>query len=382
MKRSSPLIIQLIFLGVLFSLLITFINMKGIPNPFFNPFSHPMATPKPVVPAPGELGADERSTIEVFKRLSPSVVFIINTALRRDFFSMRAQEMPQGSGSGFIWDQDGHIVTNFHVIYQADSISVTLHDRTVWDATVIGADPDYDLAVLRIGASKSVMQPVILGSSNDLEVGQKVLAIGNPFGLDTTLTTGVISALGRTIEAISGRTIYDVIQTDAAINPGNSGGPLLDSFGRIIGVNTAIVSPSGSSAGIGFSVPIDTVNRIVPQLISRGRTAKPYLGVVLLPASHIKRLKQLGYKGLEGAVIWKIPPHSPADKAGLRQIRQNERGEIQYDVIISIDDKPVTDDNELIHLLEAYTPNDKVNLRVKRNGEEFDVEVQLSIRSE
>ncbi|HTS03462.1 MAG TPA: trypsin-like peptidase domain-containing protein, partial [Thermoanaerobaculia bacterium] len=211
------------------------------------------AAPRPVT-ARGDLASDEKATIELFQRCSPSVVYITTLARRPvNFFEMT--EVAQGTGSGFVWDRQGHIVTNFHVIENSDSLVVTLADQSNWKATLVGAEPDKDLAVLRIGAPEAKLPPILVGTSHDLKVGQKVFAIGNPFGLDETLTTGIVSALGRTIESVTGRKIQDVVQTDAAINPGNSGGPLLDSAGRLIGVNTQIASPSGASAGIGFAVP-------------------------------------------------------------------------------------------------------------------------------
>ncbi|MGZ8384263.1 MAG: S1C family serine protease, partial [Nitrospira sp.] len=210
---------------------------------------------------PTELSTDEQATIAVFERATRSVVFIANTAMQRDPWSFNLFEVPQGSGTGFVWSRQGHIVTNFHVIYGADAITVTLADQVEYKAKVVGVDPDHDIAVLQIQAPEAALQPVTIGNSQSLRVGQKVLAIGNPFGLDHTLTTGVVSALGRTIKSMSNRTIEGVIQTDAAINPGNSGGPLLDSAGRLIGMNTQIVSPSGAFAGIGFAVPADTVSR-------------------------------------------------------------------------------------------------------------------------
>ena len=202
--------------------------------------------PRPVTPASSELGADERATMAVFERATKSVVFISNTAVQRDLWSFDILEVPQGSGSGFVWNKQGHIVTNFHVIYGANAIKVTLADRTEHQAKLVGADPDHDLAVLQVQVPEATLEALAVGTSQDLRVGQKVLAIGNPFGLDHTLTTGVVSALGRTIKSMSNRTIEGVVQTDAAINPGNSGGPLLDSAGRLIGVNTQIVSPSGA----------------------------------------------------------------------------------------------------------------------------------------
>lgn len=376
-KPASSLLSQLFFAAVFFSLMVTLLNMMGIPNPFYNPFSRPMASPKPVTPSPGELGADEKATIEAFKRMSPSVVFIINSALKRGF-DFRAHEVPQGSGTGFVWDHDGHIVTNCHVVYDASNISVTLYDQTVWDGVIVGADEDYDLAVVRIGAPKDRLQPVIIGESNLLQVGQKVLAIGNPFGLDTTLTVGVISALGRNIESMSGRSIFNVIQSDAAINPGNSGGPLLDSFGRVIGVNTAIVSPSGTNAGIGFSVPIDTVNRVVPQLIRKGKIAKPFLGVYLVDESLFKRA---GYRNLEGAIIGSIDQQSPAASAGLQGAQLDERGTVILgDIIVSANGQAVKKNDDLLKVLDGLSPGDAITLRVRRGQEERDVKMQLGAR--
>jgi S1-C subfamily serine protease len=226
------------------------------------------------VAARGDLAEDEKGTISLFKTISPSVAYITTTAVRRELFSLRPLEVPQGAGSGFVWDENGYIVTNFHVIADAQGARVTLADRSTWPAQLVGVEPDKDVAVLKIDAPKHLLPPIPIGTSNDLQVGQKVFAIGNPFGFDQTLTTGVISGLGREIESMTRRPIQGVIQTDAAINPGNSGGPLLDSAGRLIGVNTAIYSPSGVYAGIGFAIPVDTVNEVVPQLIQQGRKAR------------------------------------------------------------------------------------------------------------
>jgi S1-C subfamily serine protease len=228
------------------------------------------ASPRPVTPR-GALAADEVAHIELFKRTGPSVVHITTLATQRDMFSMNVQQVPRGTGTGFVWDDAGHIVTNFHVIQGGTGVRVTLADQSSQDAQLVGAFPDRDLAVLKITPAKDKLPPLAIGSSRDLQVGQRVYAIGNPFGLDQTLTTGIVSALNREIESFNQRTIRGVIQTDAAINPGNSGGPLLDSAGRLIGVNTQIASPSGASAGIGFAIPVDEVNRIVPRLIRDGR---------------------------------------------------------------------------------------------------------------
>ncbi len=231
----------------------------------------------------GDLAADEKSMIAIFRQASPSVVHITTLAVRQDAFSFDVLQIPQGTGSGFVWDADGHVVTNFHVIQEADAATVTMADHSNWKAHLVGAYPDKDLAVLRVDAPPASLHPIPIGTSHDLQVGQKVFAIGNPFGLDQSLTTGIISALGREIQSVTQRPIKDVIQTDAAINPGNSGGPLLDSAGRLIGVNTAIYSPSGVSAGIGFAIPVDEVNRLVPQLIRHGRVIRPGLGIQVGP---------------------------------------------------------------------------------------------------
>ena len=328
--------------------------------------------PRPVTPAPAELSPDERATISVFERATRSVVFIANTAIQRDFWSLDTMEVPQGSGSGFIWSKQGHIVTNFHVIYGANSIKVTLADRSEHQAKLVGADPDHDLAVLQIQASDQVLDPLAIGASHDLRVGQKVLAIGNPFGLDHTLTTGVVSALGRTIKSMSQRTIEGVIQTDAAINPGNSGGPLLDSAGRLIGVNTQIVSPSGAYAGIGFAVPVDTVNRIVPELIKHGKLIRPGLGVSLVPDTIARRW------GINGVIIGKVGRGSGADRAGLRGVRETGAGRIELgDIIVGVEGKPVETVDDLMDVMEKYKVGDRVKVDVRRNNKRLTVDVTL-----
>jgi S1-C subfamily serine protease len=265
-------------------------------------------------------------------------------------------------------------VTNFHVIQGASEAQVTLSDQTVWDAKVIGTEPDKDIAVLKINAPKSSLRPLQIGLSSDLRVGQSVLAIGNPFGLDQTLTTGVISGLGREIESVSKRPIQDVIQTDAAINPGNSGGPLLDSSGRLIGVNTAIYSPSGSSAGIGFAVPVDTVNRIVPQIIKYGRAIKPVVGIQLLPDAMARQQR------IDGIVIRGVAPGSGAEAAGLEGLLPDRRGNwIIRDVITGIEGKDVSDQNSLYRVLDRFKVGDEVTLTVERPGSKpRDVKVILS----
>lgn len=328
--------------------------------------------PRAVTPAPAELGPDERTTIAVFERATKSVVFIANTAVQRDFWSMDTMEVPQGSGSGFIWNKQGHIVTNFHVIYGASSIKVTLGDRSEHQAKLVGADPDHDLAVLQIQAPDSLLEPLAIGASSDLRVGQKVLAIGNPFGLDHTLTTGVVSALGRTIKSMTNRTIEGVIQTDAAINPGNSGGPLLDSAGRLIGVNTQIISPSGAYAGIGFAVPVDTVNRIVPELIKHGKLVRPGLGVSLVADAMARRW------GIKGLILAKVARGGGADRAGLRGLREASGGRVELgDILVAVDGTPVETIDDLMDVMEKHKIGDRVKIEIVRNNKRLSVDVTL-----
>ncbi|WP_321283890.1 trypsin-like peptidase domain-containing protein [uncultured Vibrio sp.] len=330
----------------------------------------PNAVPR-VVDARGNLAADEQNTIDIFRQAAPSVVYITSIAVRRDFFSLNVYEIPQGTGSGFIWDKQGRIVTNYHVISDASRLEVTLADHSSWKAVLVGAAPDRDLAVLQITAPAHKLSPINIGESNNLLVGQKVFAIGNPFGLDQTLTTGVVSALGREIKAVTGRTIHDVIQTDAAINPGNSGGPLLDSAGRLIGVNTAIYSPSGASSGIGFAVPVGEVNRVVPQIISKGKMIRPGLGVTLAN----RRLTQ--ELGLDGVMVLRVLPGSMAAKAGLRGATQVREGLVLGDIIVSVNGKPVKDYDTLRDEIERYEVGQKVTLTLMRDAGTVDVQIEL-----
>jgi len=335
-------------------------------------YEGPEVRPRPVTPPPQELGADERATMAVFDKVSRSVVFISNTAIQRDFWSLDMMEVPQGSGSGFVWNKQGHIVTNFHVIYGANSIKVTLGERSEYKAAVIGVDPDHDLAVLQIQAPEEGLWPVTVGTSQDLRVGQKVLAIGNPFGLDHTLTTGVVSALGRTIKSLSNRTIEGVIQTDAAINPGNSGGPLLDGTGRVIGVNTQIISPSGAFAGIGFALPMDTVNRIVPELIKHGKLIRPGLGLSLVPDVMVKRW------GIKGVVIGKVWRGGSADRAGLKGARETVNGRVELgDVIVAVAGKSVATIDDLMDVMEEHRVGDQVTVEILRGNRREKVPVTL-----
>lgn len=329
-------------------------------------------TPRAVTPR-GDLGEDEKATIKLFEETSPSVVFITTINLRRDFFSTNIYKMPAGTGSGFIWDSDGHIVTNYHVIKGADEAQITLWDQSTWDAKLVGVEPDKDLAVLKIKAPDNRLKPIKIGESKNLLVGQKAFAIGNPFGFDQTLTTGVISALGREIESVTRRPITGVIQTNAAINPGNSGGPLLDSAYRLIGINTAIYSPTGSYAGIGFAVPVDTINRIVPQLIEYGKVIKPGLGINIAPDSFVStRLNT------SGVLILNVIEGGGAEKAGLKATTQSANGKISLgDIIKKVEGKNVEDSSDLFRILDAKVVGDTVNVTVDRDGKDLNFEVTL-----
>lgn len=317
------------------------------------------------------ISSTEEATIHLFEVSAPSVVFITTTETQQDYWSQNVYEIPSGSGSGFIWDEDGHIVTNYHVIKDAYKAKVTLSDHTTWDAEVTGIEPRKDLAVLRI-KSTSALKALPVGTSHDLRVGQSVFAIGNPFGLDQSLTTGVISALGREIESVAQVPIRDVIQTDAAINPGNSGGPLLDISGRLIGVNTAIVSPSGSYAGIGFSIPVDVVSWVVPDLIKYGKVKRPVLGIDFVNQQLIDRMN------LKGALIMDVAPGSPAEKSGLKPTTRSRSGDIEIgDLIIEVNGEPINSNNDLLLTLEKYKPGDQIHMKVMRDHQPATIDVTL-----
>ena len=342
---------------------------------YFDNFHDPDAVPRVVTPR-GDLAAEEKSNIELFRLSSPSVVYITRLAMRRDRFSLNLFEIPQGTGSGFVWNDQGHVITNFHVIQGASALRITLADNTEWDARVVGMAPDQDLAVLFINAPKSRLKPIAVGQSANLLVGQRVFAIGNPFGLDQTLTTGIISALGREINGVSGRKISGVIQTDAAINPGNSGGPLLDSAGRLIGVNTAIFSPSGSNAGIGFAVPVDTVNRVVPQLLRHGRVIRPGLGIHVADRGTAERF------GVRGVLIIRVQKGSAAEGAGLRGTGRNRAGSLVLgDVIVGVGEKSVTSRNDLLDALDEHKVGDVVEVHLMRDGNRMSVNIKLQALS-
>jgi S1-C subfamily serine protease len=327
------------------------------------------------VTARGELAADELATIEIFDRASPSVVFISTRQRVINPWTRNIASVPRGNGSGMIWDGLGHVVTNNHVVEGASQAIVRLNDGRSYRATLVGASPAHDLAVLRIKVPFDRPPPVPVGSSADLKVGQKVFAIGNPFGLDYSLSSGLVSALDRSITDDDGTSIDHLIQTDAAINPGNSGGPLLDSAGRLIGINTAIYSPSGAYAGIGFAVPVDTVNKVVPQLIAKGRYIRPSLGITVDADMNRLVREQLG---VEGVLILRVQRDSAAEAAGLRGAEVDAQGNlVPGDIILGVEAQGVDSIAELISALDDYRIGEKVTVRVWRSGRETEVPVVL-----
>ncbi|MET0109758.1 MAG: S1C family serine protease [Candidatus Thiodiazotropha sp.] len=331
--------------------------------------------PRQVTPR-GDLASDEQATVEIFQQASPSVVFITTLQRVRNPWTRDIFSVPQGTGSGFIWDDLGHLVTNHHVIAETAQANVRLNDGRSYQAVLVGSSPDHDLAVLRIRVPFDRPPPVPVGSSSDLKVGQKVFAIGNPFGLDYTLTTGVVSALDRSLpESRSGVAVDHLIQTDAAINPGNSGGPLLDSAGRLIGINTAIYSPSGAYAGIGFAVPVDTVNRVVPELIAKGRYVRPSLGISVDEDINRTILSKLD---LEGVLVLQVTAGTAAETAGLRSTFIDPNGDLVLgDVIQAIGGRQVTTVNELLGRLDDFHIGDQTTISIWRNGEELELTVVL-----
>ena len=312
---------------------------------------------------PGTLNPSELQVISQFEKLSPSVVYVTNLAVRRVGFSRDVTSIPQGTGSGFIWDKKGTIITNFHVVNGAQDVEVTLSDGSVWKAKPIGFEPEKDLAVISIDAPADKLSPIPIGRSAGLKVGQSVMAIGNPFGFDHTLTTGVISGLDREIRSPTQRPIQGVIQTDAAINPGNSGGPLLDSSGRLIGVNTAIFSPSGAYAGIGFAVPVDDVSRMVPEILEHGEVTKPGLGLTIASEAVTRRLS------IEGVLVLNIAPQGPAQKMGLRPTQRTATGHVVLgDVLVRIDEQRLKSVDDLYRYLDRKKVGDKVTIEYLREG--------------
>jgi S1-C subfamily serine protease len=325
----------------------------------------------------GELMELENTTIALFEDVSPSVVYITTRSAPIGFGRM--QQVQEGTGSGFIWDEGGHIVTNFHVVQRAASATVTLNDHSSYSAVAVGAYPEADIAVLRIRAPRSKLKKIGLGKSSDLKVGMHVFAIGNPYGLDQTLTTGVVSALGRIIDSPAGRPIEDVIQTDAAINPGNSGGPLVDSSRHLIGMNTAIFSPSGSSAGIGFAVPADTIARVVPQLIEKGKVAQRTIGVRVSDNPGLRITQSMG---VEGVIVLGVEPNSPAAQAGIRPTTRGPQGIALGDVIQAVNGRRVRNADELRRELQKHDPGDTVKLTLWRDGQVVELTVRVEVEQE
>ncbi|MCC9603007.1 trypsin-like peptidase domain-containing protein [Stieleria sp. JC731] len=330
--------------------------------------------PRPVTPR-GELASWEKTTTDLFSRVSPSVVYLTTRSRVADPFYRRAVEVDAGSGSGFMWDELGHIVTNFHVLQDASSARVVMWDHSSYEASLVGGSPDHDLAVLRINAPQEKLKPVLIGESGELLVGQSVFAIGNPFGLSQTLTTGIVSAKSRTIQSPTGRSIDEVIQIDAAINPGNSGGPLMDSAGRLIGVNTAIYSPSGASAGVGFAIPIDTVNRVVPQIIASGRYEPPQLGIRVNQEFSDAITRRLD---VSGVLIMDIIEGGGADQAGLRGTIVGRQELVQLgDVITSINGSDISNMDEMLKTLDRFTRGASVTIEYWREGQTATADVPL-----
>jgi S1-C subfamily serine protease len=358
-----------ILLLILITLIALFLFLPNIENIWSSMHAEPRS-----VTARGALSPAEKTNIEIFEQSSPSVVYITTLEDTLNLWTRDITRIPRGTGSGFIWDRKGHIITNYHVLEGASAVRIRLSDQRTFNATLIGASPEHDLAVLRIPITSNMPKPLTLGTSHDLQVGQATYAIGNPFGLDHTLTTGVISALNRSIDNNKGSTIEGLIQTDAAINPGNSGGPLLDSAGRLIGINTALYSPSGTYAGIGFAVPVDTVNRIVPQIIKKGHYQRPKLGITINEKLNKEITKDLGTLGV--AVI-EVQPNSAAQRAGLRGVSMQNNDKISGDLIIGIDQHKIENIEMLLSTLEKYDIGDTVKVKLLRDDHAREVSLTL-----
>jgi 2-alkenal reductase len=333
----------------------------------YSPWTHTSARS---VDQRGPLADAERANIELFERVSPSVVQVAaRSAAGNPLADDEGGSAGAASGTGFIWDNNGHVVTNHHVVQNGGEVAIRFASGEVAQAEIIGVAPNYDLAVLKIRSARKLPPPVALGSSSELKVGQSAFAIGNPFGLDQSLTSGIISALKRRLPTSSGREISNVIQTDTAINPGNSGGPLLDSAGRLIGVNTAIISPSGSSAGIGFAIPADIVNRVVPELIKNGRVPTPGIGIVAASEAVSTRL------GVEGVIIVRTAPGSPAERAGIRGVDFNSGA--LGDVIVQADGKPVHRLSDLTDQIEQVGAGKSIRISLKRGAQTRDITIDI-----
>jgi S1-C subfamily serine protease len=379
--RTWPAIVALLVLFVLGGLAIGYFAFRG-----HRETHNPEAGLRTVTPR-GDRDAFEKERINVFKEVSPSVVNVDTLRIQRRGYAGRS-EQAIGLGSGFVWDTSGRIVTNFHVVQETlqvnsqgvvsikptATVRVTLADQSAWNARLVGVAPDNDLAVLQIDAPAASLKPIPVGSSGDLEVGQTCYAIGNPFGQSLTFTHGIVSALDREIQSATDQAIAGVIQTDAPLNPGNSGGPLLDREGRLIGVNTAITSPSGGNVGIGYAIPVDTVNQVVTELIRTGRPPQPSLGIVLLREQDTRAL---GFE--KGVIIAEVRPHSAADKAGLHGFRTDPATgqQVPGDLITAVNGQPVNTIAELQKAMSKAQVHQTVTLTIRRGDETRDVKVTL-----
>ena len=358
-----------ILLLILITLLALFVFLPIIENIWASMHSEPRS-----ITSRGELSLTEKTNIEIFQQSSPSVVYITTLEDTLNLWTRDITRIPRGTGSGFIWDRQGHIITNYHVLQGASAVRIRLSDQRTFNATLIGASPEHDLAVLRIPMTTNMPKPLSIGTSHDLQVGQITYAIGNPFGLDQTLTTGVVSALNRSLRNNYGSSIEDLIQTDAAINPGNSGGPLLDSAGRLIGINTAMFSLSGTYAGIGFAVPVDTVNRIVPQIIKEGHYQRPKLGITINESLNKEITRELG---ISGVAVIEVQPNSAAERSGFNGVIIKNNTIISGDVIVGIDQHKIENTKMLLFTLEKYHIGDRVKLKIMRNKQEVVIPLVL-----
>ncbi len=358
-----------ILLLILITLFALFLFLPSIENIWASLQSEPRS-----ITARGSLSASEKTNIEIFQQSSPSVVYITTLEDTLNLWTRDITRIPRGTGSGFIWDRQGHIITNYHALQGASAVKIRLSDQRTFNATLIGASPEHDLAVLRIPMIPNMPNPLSIGTSHDLQVGQMTYAIGNPFGLDHTLTTGVVSALNRTLVNNNGSTIEGLIQTDAAINPGNSGGPLLDSAGRLIGINTALYSPSGTYSGIGFAVPVDTVNRIVPRIIKEGHYQRPKLGITINEDLNKKITKELD---ISGVAVIEVQPNSAAKRSGLRGVTIQNNPLISGDIIVGIDQHQIETTQMLLSTLENYDIGDTVQVKIFRKGQVREVSLTL-----
>jgi S1-C subfamily serine protease len=367
---NSWLVLVLLALNVV--LLYLFVSGRDKPLHDSNAVSRTI-TPR------GDLSEDEKSTIKLFKNATGSVVHVTNLSVRRDVGSDDFFKIPQGTGSGFLWDNEGHVVTNYHVIRGAQAVVVTLADNSPWDARLVGFDELKDLAVLKIDAPQELLVKIAIGKSSDLQVGQKVFAIGNPFGLDHTLTVGYISGLNREFPAVDGKPIQGVIQTDAAINPGNSGGPLLDSAGKLIGVNTAVMNAQGATGGIGFAIPVDIVNQVAPDLIRYGKVVQPGLGIYPMHDSVVMNLRLRGKIDREGVLVLSVHPGGAAEKAGIIPTSRNRLGaRVWGDLIVSIDGDPIENRTDLFKILDRRRVGEVVVVGILRNGKLIRIKLTLA----